>query len=223
MSSHRDLGAGLTRWSASLPLSLAFALGASLLPHPSNPSLLTPQAHATVAKRATLESLTRQADLVARVVVREQVVPKERGPRGEIYTRSTLEVLELMKGEAPPTLTLQQLGGTLQGVTLAVSGSARLLVGQEVVLFLKRDEALPLVYLLSLAQGAYFVGPAPAHALSQDLRGVTFYAGAQEGGAKGALRPLDAPEPTLTLDALRQRVRAVSALPAQAPSVEVLP
>jgi len=176
--------------------------------------LLAPAlARATVARRATVEGLTRQADLVARVVVRAQEVPKERGPQGEIYTRFTLEVLERLKGDAPNALTLQQLGGTLDGVTLAVSGSAPLAVGQEVVLFLKRDPTRPLVYLLSLAQGAYFVSAAPARLLRQDLRGLTFYAGAADAAAKGAARPLDAPEVALTLDALRARVRAASAAP----------
>ena len=196
---------------ARLALRAALAAPLALSALSAAPPLAPRAAHATVAKRATVESLTRQADLVARVVVRAQEVPKERGPHGEIYTRSSLEVLELLKGEAPATLTLQQLGGTLDGLTLAVSGSASLAVGQEAVLFLKRDEGLPLVYLLSLAQGAYFVGPAPERLLSQDLRGVTFYAGAEDATAKGAARPLAAPEPLLTLEQLRARVRAASA------------
>lgn len=172
---------------------------------------LSPQrAEATVAYRATLKSLTEQADFVALVKVTSQQSPKERGPQGQIYTQSRVEVREYLKGQGEGELTVQQLGGTLDGLTMYVSGSPQLKVGAEYVLFLVKGEG-SLTHIVSLAQGVYELTGPEGSALRQDLRGLTFYEPTPPQGPaehKAHLTHTHTPAQTLTLSALKAQVSA---------------
>ena len=187
-------------------------------------------AGATVALRATVESLTAQADLIVHAKALAQRTPKERGPQGQIYTQTELELITPWKGEAPATLTVQQLGGTLDGFTMQVSGSPSFELGAEYVLFLvKSPNQEGLYHVLSLAQGLYRVGPAVMseraggsartliRPVSQDLKGITFYQARPPQGPsaeKNHLGHLDEPAETLSLSALQaQVIRAIGAQP----------
>jgi|GEM_PF-1293596 len=196
----------------SLALVGALACGVKLCP---------PPASATVAVRATVESLTSQAQLVILGRVTSQWSPKERGPQGQIYTRSAVEVSESWKGTAPGVITVQQLGGTVDGFTLSVAGSPQLTVGEEVVLFLTKGAGPEAMYhVLSLAQGVYHVsaptlrsagasGAIAPRVLSQDLSGITLYQATPPSGPASLKTHLihnPAPAQSWTLSALKAEV-----------------
>mgnify|MGYP007096632725 CR=1 FL=1 len=138
--------------------------------------LLPAFAGATVAVRAPIEALADEASHVVHARVVDRRVVPERGPHGEIRTRATLRVLTYLRGSGPETLTVQQLGGTLEGYTLRVLGNARLEPGDEVVAFLDVDGAAGLAYVVAMAQGVWQVergdGPPRVH---RDLSGLAFY------------------------------------------------
>lgn len=177
-------------------------------------------AQATVATRASLQSLTEQAQLIILGKVTSQWTPKERGPQGQIYTQTSISVSETWKGVSVPSLTIQQLGGTLDGFTLQVSGSPGFTVGQEYVLFLVKSTQEELFHVVSLAQGVYQVS-APTlsqvgntvnvpRTVRQDLKGITFYQsmppqGPATEGNQHLVRA-EVPTNTLTLDELKARV-----------------
>ena len=146
----------LSVWTSVGAVSLFAASVLTSIPFPS-------PAEATVATRATVESLTEQAQLIIFARATAQRTPKERGPQGQIYTQTDLQVHERWKGDAAAQLTVQQLGGTLDGFTLHVSGSPRLEVGGDYVLFLvKSVKAEGLYHVVSLAQDVYEVAtPSP--------------------------------------------------------------
>lgn len=53
-----------------------------------------------------------------------------------IYTYTTVRVKESLKGNNSSTITVKQLGGTVGEIGQEVSGSPRLVLGEDVVLFL---------------------------------------------------------------------------------------
>lgn len=202
----------------SLPLSVAL-IGAGALMSSPRP------ASATVALKATVESLTEQADLIVVGRVTARWTPKERGPQGQIYTRTTLEVSEVWKGSASGSVVVQQLGGTLDGFTLQVSGSPNMTVGEDCVLFLVKGAGEgDLYHVVSLAQGVFHVS-APSltpvehqgqvsapRSLSQDLGGITFYQATPARGPESEKAHLTrSPEPTQawTLNLLKAQVIAL--------------
>lgn len=146
-------------------------------------------AQATVVQNVSVPALAAEADRVVLGVVTDQRVRPGRQGRGLIVTESDVEVLvDLTPGAAPAepaereTVVLEQLGGTLDGRTLHVSGTAHLEPGTEVVLFLisgapaKHGAARP-YYLAGLALGAFAVerrldGPSR---VSRDLADLTLY------------------------------------------------
>ena len=104
--------------------------------HPLNPSFITPTAEATVAYRATIKSLTEQAQLILHARVERQWTPKTRGPQGQIYTYTQLTPISVWSGEVTRPLLLVQLGGHIDDLHLKVHGDAEIKVGQDLVLFL---------------------------------------------------------------------------------------
>jgi len=97
---------------------------------------MIPDAVATVVYRATIPSLTEQAQLVVYARVDRQWTPRARGPQGQIYTYTQLTPLEVWAGEVKAPLLLVQLGGKIDDLHLKVHGDAEIKVGQELVLFL---------------------------------------------------------------------------------------
>ena len=192
-------------------------------------------ASATVAQRASIESLFEQANLIMRVHVLQTWSPKTRGSRGEIYTYTRLKPIEVWHGELETSeVLLVQLGGQIGDLRLEVHGDAELKEGQEVVLFLRRSNDAPpvpmirlegdqgnettdihqVVHLVSLAQGAFHVDRSKAHhtaLLYQDLDGIVFYAPHTTKLKLGYTPVKSTPRPTLTLKALKEKVSTLSA------------
>jgi hypothetical protein len=92
----------------------------------------------------------------------------------QIITLTRLHVESWLKGSSATDIVLEQLGGTVDGVSSRVSGDARLSVGQRGVFFLRAQNGR--VYLTALSLAVYFVdapkkGPATVR---RDLSDLTF-------------------------------------------------
>ena len=152
----------------------------------SSPSL------ATLALRASVDSLVEQADRIIYAEVYAVKAVAKRGQKGEIYTHTLLDVLEYWKGKGPDEVTVQTLGGTFQNLTLKVAGTPQFQEGQKVILFLKVDRSKPLNYIVALAQGVFYIDEtqqnwkehsviylnpfsSPNPHIYQDLTGLSFY------------------------------------------------
>lgn len=158
------------------------------------------RAEAATVLALTVEELAAGSDRVvrARVVSQQTEVDAD---RGFVHRLTTLEILEDIRGEGPARVVLRQLGGEAGGAGLFLSGDADLSPGEEVVLFLSaRREGATVVHLHGLSLGRFRIerdagGPVLA---VRSLSGLNLV---RPDGA-----PVDVPV-TLTLDALRERIR----------------
>lgn len=99
--------------------------------------LLPGVAAATTVRLQSERQMTAAAAAIVRGIV-TSVTPR-RHASGLVVTDVVLEVERFLKAAAPvTTLTFTQLGGTLDGRTLHVSGTSSFTVGEEVVVFLER-------------------------------------------------------------------------------------
>ena len=110
---------------------------------------------------ATTVLLLSRAELVGRsdMVARVQVGAATTGLSDDgkaIVTRTELVVTQGAKGDAKGTLVLEQIGGTWRGKTQRVLGDAKLVQGQDAVVFLKKGDQ-GRVYLTAMALSAYQV------------------------------------------------------------------
>ena len=145
-----------------------FWIGLALL----GPSL----AGATVARQMSVEALTAEAVYVVHADVVDRYTVEERGLRGEIYTRTVLDVRRYLKGDGPRQLVVEQLGGQLGTLEMHVAGTARLEPGDEVVAFLAVEPERQLAFVVALAQGVFQVRRGSgAPTIWRDLSGISFY------------------------------------------------
>lgn len=164
------------------------------------------QALAAVVKRASIEQLTLDSDLV----VRGKVVGKEARatPDGSrIFTRVQIQVADTLKGGATKVVEVQVPGGEVGGIGQKVHGAPSFAESEEVVVFLQligpQTEKLPLARVVGLAQGKYDVIRAPSGAVAKpDLSEVEYFGEAPEA-AKIEAAPI-------ALEALEARVKAAS-------------
>lgn len=171
-------------------------------------SLLGAPVHAaaTVAVPLTTERMLRESH----VVVHGEVLMKESfwdGQKGRIYTHTRVRVLRSLHGKATETeLLVRQWGGQVGGVAMAVPGNAAFKPGEEVVLFLMRDDRYH--YVVGLAQGKYHVSTAAdgRKTVSRDLSGLSFARWDRSGRMRvGPRFELERP---MTLDALEAEIKA---------------
>lgn len=114
-------------------------------------------AHSTLTRARTLEQLAIDADSVIRGRVVAQEVVRD-GETDRVRTVSTVAVDEALAGDDAPgsTVRVSQPGGVLGDVTVRVSGTAPLAVGQDVLLFL-RGRGDQVRAPVGMAQGVWFV------------------------------------------------------------------
>ena len=91
-------------------------------------------ARATTLARMSIAELIAAAPLIARV---RCVGNATRWQEGEIWTITTLEVVEEWKGRAPARIALRLIGGQAGHLISRVAGMPRFAPGEEVVLFLE--------------------------------------------------------------------------------------
>jgi len=93
---------------------------------------------ATTLARMSLDQLTAAADAVARVRCDSAGSQWE---NGAIWTVTTFDVVESMKGAPPPQVTVRLPGGRVGHLTAAVDGTPKFNAGDEAVVFLERSRA----------------------------------------------------------------------------------
>jgi hypothetical protein len=101
----------------------------------------------------SVEQLTDKSTEVVRAKVVRQVAAREPGPAG-IYTRTTLKILEVLKGPASGELVVRQAGGTLGTESVELVGDAEFRDGEQVLAFLdcRRGDHCTLI---GLSQGKF--------------------------------------------------------------------
>jgi len=97
---------------------------------------LSPSAQATSVVAPSFSELVSEAQVIVRAKVREVRCAWVDSPQGRVIrTYVTLDVLKRLKGEATDELTLQFLGGEIDGQSMRVSGMPRFVVGRTEVIF----------------------------------------------------------------------------------------
>jgi hypothetical protein len=115
-------------------------------------ALLPCAALATIVMHLSLEDMAQRSTAIVRGTVQtSKAVDPGTGP---IWTVTTLAVTERLKGPASATITLKQPGGTLNGLTQRVSGTASFTEGEDVLVFLEPSADEKGVFVvLGLASG----------------------------------------------------------------------
>ncbi len=126
------------------------------------------------------------------------VHPKWKRP----ITTTTVHVQEVIIGKAPAQLTIEQLGGTIDGKTLHIPGDASFRRGERCVLFLRQLDGE--WFLTAMQQSKY--------ELREERRGTFLRRSLSEGlfvWGRDGLQPYQEPptRPLSTLDDFRSRLR----------------
>jgi hypothetical protein len=100
--------------------------------------LLLPPIGATTLARLSLDQLAAGSDAVARV---RCAGAESRWENGSIWTVTTVEVVETMKGHLPGEIALRLPGGRVGHLTATVDGAPKFNPGDEAVVFLERSRA----------------------------------------------------------------------------------
>ena len=94
--------------------------------------------HATTLARLSLDEMAAAADAAARL---RCASAQSRWENGQIWTVTSLEVLETMKGTLPARITVRLPGGRVGHLTAIVDGTPKFSPGDEVVAFLEKSGA----------------------------------------------------------------------------------
>ncbi|HXC32182.1 MAG TPA: hypothetical protein VNZ56_06885 [Verrucomicrobiae bacterium] len=100
--------------------------------------LLVPAARATTLARLSLEQLAAGSDAVARV---HCASGESHWENGSIWTVTSAEVVETLKGNLPPQIALRLPGGRVGHLVAAVEGTPKFHPGDDVIVFLQRSPA----------------------------------------------------------------------------------
>jgi hypothetical protein len=95
---------------------------------------LLPGLRATTLARLSLDQLAGAADGVARV---RCAAAESRMENGNIWTITTFDVIEAMKGNLPAQVAVRLPGGKVGHLTAAVDGTPKFRLGEEAVVFLE--------------------------------------------------------------------------------------
>ena len=176
-------------------------LGKTLLLAGVGVPVLVSGLEATTVKRLSLEQMVRGSHriMLGRCISQDTYWNKN---RTRIYTATRFAVTEDLKGESRGTATVVTVGGTIEGMTLVVSGMPSFRVHEEVLLFLEAGKSGNWI-LMGLSQGMFRItadrrGVRTAHHTSSGLHLV---AGSPESSSQ-------TPIPNrIELDRLLSRIR----------------
>lgn len=187
-----------------LAARLTAGLAASLL------ALSAAPARGTTVLDLPLPAMAQRAQLVVRGSVTAQKV--EWDVNGKIVTRTFVRVARTLKGAAPRDVVVRQPGGELDGMKMAVSGTARFEVGEDVVLFLEASEPVAGEYVLLTMGGGKFAVKKSSQGtvLERSTTGLTF----ARKGADGLLAPSGEGPSTAPQVKYDEFLRQVQAAPA---------
>ena len=97
-----------------------------------------PAIRATTLARLSLDQLAAGSDAVARV---RCVSAESRWENGSIWTVTTFDVVETMKGNLPAQIEVRLPGGRVGHLTATVDGTPKFNPGDDAVVFLQRSPA----------------------------------------------------------------------------------
>ena len=100
--------------------------------------LFLPAIRATTLARLSLDQLAAGSDAVARVRFARA---ESRWENGSIWTVTTFDVAETMKGQLPGEIEIRLPGGRVGHLTSTVDGTPKFNPGDEAVVFLQRSRA----------------------------------------------------------------------------------
>ena len=100
--------------------------------------LFLPALRATTLARLSLDQLAAGSDAVARV---RFVRAESRWENGSIWTVTTFDVVETLKGQLPGQIEVRLPGGRVGHLTSTVAGTPKFHPGNEAVVFLQRSPA----------------------------------------------------------------------------------
>jgi hypothetical protein len=100
--------------------------------------LFLPALRATTLARLSLDQLAAGSDAVARV---RFVRAESRWENGSIWTVTTFDVAETLKGQLPGQIEVRLPGGRVGHLTSTVEGTPKFNPGSEAVVFLQRSHA----------------------------------------------------------------------------------
>jgi hypothetical protein len=129
---------------------------------------------ATTLKRMNLDDLTQAAQTVARV---KCISNETRWDGDHIYTFTTFDVLETLKGSVSQQITVRLIGGQIGHLRLNVDGVPRFAQGEESYLFLE-PTAMGVFSVTSWAQGTFRVRQDPRNqkeGVTQDTGAVSIF------------------------------------------------
>lgn len=111
-------------------------------------------AFATTLMGLSIADLTQSSELVVRGVVSATRCEKD-AKSGRLYTYTTITPSTAYKGQPAKSIVVRQIGGSWQGMEQWIPGTPRLKVGQDLVLFLIRENGLH--FLKGMSQGLFEV------------------------------------------------------------------
>jgi hypothetical protein len=158
----------------------------------------------------TLPELTAGSDLIF-VGRCEAVTPHWNGDRSLILTGYRFRVMRVLKGTPGATITLDELGGIVNGVGMNVSGIPRYSVGEEALVFAHRTE-LGRWETYGALQGKFRV--------ERDAQGRPWVRSDYYPVDLAAMRPPDRTGEGAPLDALAVRLRNMPVAPSRPRGLE---
>jgi hypothetical protein len=118
--------------------------------------LTTSFASATTVEKMSLRDLAKKSDAIVLARVEDETARYDANK--EIYTYITLRVLEPVKGpKADAVITIRQIGGTVGDIASFVPGTPSFKKGEEVVVFLTKNDGAGYPWVMGLLQGKYSV------------------------------------------------------------------
>lgn len=150
-------------------------------------------ATATTVQRFTLRDLAKKSDSIVLARVLDQSSRRDETNK-EIYTYITLRVLESVKGAKGETsITIRQLGGSVDNLISVVPGMPSFKSGEETVLFLSAKDGAGYPWVMGLQQGKYSVltGENGLKSVRSDLSGLKMMAA--DGSVKESTTSSDMP------------------------------
>jgi hypothetical protein len=171
-----------------LPILLLVAVFMAALP---------PDARATTFKRMDLDELAATASVIARV---RCVAAESRWEGGHIWTFTTFEVVETLKGKLQGRITVRLVGGKVGHLISTVDGAPRFRSGEDAVLFLEPVQHGEMT-VVSWAQGTFRIqrDAAGRETVTQDTSSIGLFNAATRRFEPGGVRHMP-------LTQFRQRV-----------------
>ena len=163
---------------------------------------LAAAAQATTLARMNLDELTAASGAIVRV---RCLGGETRFEDGEIWTLTTFEVMETLKGATPSTITVRLIGGRWRNLISTVDGVPRFRPGEETYLFLESRPNGEFA-VTSWVQGTFRIRRDPrtgVERVTQDTSGVVTFDPATRRFRPGEVR-------NLPIQEFRERVRAAS-------------